>query len=101
MLNKNLEKAHKPYEHIIDRQFFPFGYHTKFAQCTPSKPKYVIKVFQACNTSNAYPPKSKIYHGTPTDDLQLINIGEQTVLILLSLYNDLKKKCHNGYFFHN
>ena len=47
MLNKNLEKAYKPYECItIHEQLFPFRGHTKFTQYIPSKPAtYGIKVF--------------------------------------------------------
>ena len=46
MLNRNLEKAFKPYECItIDEQLFPFSSHTKSTQYIPSKPaKYGIKV---------------------------------------------------------
>ena len=56
-LNKNLEKAYKPYECItIDEQLFLFGGHTKFTEYIPSKPaKNGIKVFWACDASNAYP----------------------------------------------
>ena len=57
MLNRNLEKAYKPYECItIDEQLFPFRGHNKFTQYIPSKPpKHGIKVFWACNASKAYP----------------------------------------------
>ena len=88
MLNRNLEKAYKPYECItIDEQLFPFRGHTKFTQYIPSKPsKYGIKVFWACGASNAYPLQGQIYTGKPTDGPRQVNVGEQTVLNLVSLY---------------
>ena len=47
MLNRNFEKACKPYECItIDEQLFPFSSHTKFTKYIPFKPaKNAIKVF--------------------------------------------------------
>lgn len=70
MLNRNLEKAYKPYECItIDEQLFPFRGHTKFIQYIPSKPtKYGIKIFWACDASNAYPLQGQLYTGKPTND---------------------------------
>ena len=54
--NRSLEKTCKPYKCItIDEQLFPFRGHSKFTQYIPSKPaKYGIKVFWACDASNAY-----------------------------------------------
>ena len=69
MLNRNLEKAYQPYECItIDNQLFPFRGHTKFTEYMLSKPaKHVIKVFWACDASNAYPLQGQIYAGKPID----------------------------------
>ena len=69
MLNRNLEKAYKPYECItIDQQLFPFRGHTKFTQYIPSKPaKYGIKVFWACDALKAYPLQDQIYTGKRID----------------------------------
>ncbi|CAJ0968605.1 unnamed protein product [Ranitomeya imitator] len=64
MLNSNLERAYKPYHCItVDEQLFPFRGHTKFTQYIPSKPaKYGIKIFWACDSSNAYPlPFTRVF----------------------------------------
>ena len=88
MLNRNLEKTYKPYECItIDEQLFPFRGLTKFTHYIPSKPaKYGIKVFWAWDASNAYPLQGQIYTGKPKDGPRQVNVGEQTVLNLVSLY---------------
>ena len=58
-----------------------------FSQCIPFKPsKYGIKVFWVCDASNAYPLQRQIYTGKPTDGSRPVDIGEQTVLNLVSLY---------------
>ena len=101
MLNRNLEKAYKPYECItIDEQLFPFRGHTKFTQYIPSKPaKYGIKVFWACDASNAYPLQGQIYTGKLTDGPRQVNVGEQTVLNLVSLYKSSGRNVTTDNFF--
>ena len=101
MLNRNLEKAYKPYEYItINEQLFPFRSHIKFTQYIPSKPaKYGIKVFWACDASNAYPLQSQIYTGKPTDGLRQVNVGEQTVLNLVSLCKSSGRNVTTDNFF--
>ena len=101
MLNRNLEKAYKPYECItIDEQLFPFRGHTKFTQYIPSKPvKYGIKVFWACDASNAYPLQGQIYTGKPTDSPRQVNVGKQTVPNLVSLYKSSGRNVRTYNFF--
>ena len=101
MLNRNLEKAYKPYECItIDVQFFPFRGHTKFTQYIPSKPAtYGIKVFWACDASNACPLLGQIYTGKPIDGPRQVNVGERTVLNLVSLYNSSGRNVTTDNFF--
>ena len=93
MFNRNLEKACKPYECItIDEQLFSFRGHTLIKQYMPSKPAiYGIKVFWACDASNAYSLQGKIYTGKLTDGPRQVNVGEQTVLNLVSLYKVLEE----------
>ena len=81
------KSLHKSYECIaIDEQLFPFKSHTKFTQYIPFKPTtYGIKVFWACYASNAYPLQGQIYTGKPIDGPRQVNVGEQTVLNLVSL----------------
>ena len=101
MLNRNLEKAYKPYECIaIDEQLFLFGGHTKFTQHIPSKPaKYDIKVFWARDASNAYSLQNQIYSGKPIDDSRQVNVGERTVLNLVSLYKSSGRNVTTDNFF--
>ena len=101
MLNRNLEKAYKTYECItIDEQLFPFRGHTKFTQYIPSKPsKYGIKVFWACDASNAYSLQGQIYTGKPTDGPRQANVNEQTVLNLVSLYKSSGRNVTTDNFF--
>ena len=96
-----MEKAYKPYECItIDEQLFPFRGLTKFTQYIPSKPaKYGIKAFWACDTSNAYPLQDQIYTGKTTDGLRQVNVGEQTVLTLVSLYKGSGRNVTTDNFF--
>ena len=87
MLNRNLEKAYKPFECItIDEQLFPFRGHTKFTQCIGYHPNLLnmaLRFFWACDASNAYPLNSQIYTGKPIDSPRQVNVGEQTVLNLV------------------
>ena len=101
MLNRNLEKAYKPYECIIiDKQLFPYRGHTKFTQYIPYNPaKYGIKVFWACDTSNAYPLQGQIYTGKPTDDSRQVNVGKQTILNLVTLYKGSGRNVTTDNFF--
>ena len=101
MLNRNLEKAYKPYECItIDEQLFAFRDHTKFTQYIPSKPaKYGIKVFWACDASNAYPLQDQIYTGKPTDGPRQVIVGERTVLNLVSLHKSSGRNVTTDNFF--
>ena len=101
MLNRNLEKAYKPYECItIHEQLFPFKGHTKFTQYIPSKPAtYCIKVFWACYASNAYPLQGQIYAGKPIDCPRQVNVGERTVLSLVSLFKSSGKNVTTDNFF--
>ena len=86
MLNRNLEKAYKPYECItIQVQLFSFRGHSKFTQYIPRKPA-TYGIFWACDASNAYPLQGQIYTEKPIDGLQQVNVGERTVLNLVSLY---------------
>ena len=91
MLKRNLKKAYKSYECIIiDEKLFSFRGHTKFTQYIPSKPpKYCIKVFWACDASNAYPLQGQIYTGKPIDGPRQVNVGERTVLNLVILYKSV------------
>lgn len=101
MLNKNLERAYKPHECItIDEQLFPFRGHTKFTQYIPSKPaKYGIKVFWACDASNAYPLHGQLYTGKPIDGPRQTNVGERTVLDLVCLYKGSGRNVTTDNFF--
>ena len=101
MLNRNLEKAYKTYECItIDEQLFPFRGHTKFTQYILSKPaKYGIKVFWACDVSNAYSLQGQIYTGKPIDGPRQVNVGERTVLNLVSLYKSFGRNVTTDNFF--
>lgn len=101
MLNKNLEKAYKPYECItIDEHLIFFRGHTKFTQYIPSKPaKYGIKVFWVCDASNAYSLQGQLYTGKPTDGPRQINVGERTVLDLVSLYKGSGRNVTTDNFF--
>lgn len=78
MLNKNLKRSYKPYDCItIDEELFPFRGHTKFTQYILSKPaKYGIKVFWACDASNAYPLQGQLYTSKPANGPCQINVGE-------------------------
>lgn len=99
--NKNLEIAYKPYECItVDKQLFPFRGHTKFTQYIPSKPaKYGIKVFWVCDSVNGYPLQGQLYTGKPTDAPRQINIGERTVLDLVSSYKGSGRNVTTDNFF--
>ncbi|XP_069592446.1 piggyBac transposable element-derived protein 4-like [Ranitomeya imitator] len=101
MLNSNLERAYKPYHCItVDEQLFPFRGHTKFTQYIPSKPaKYGIKIFWACDSSNAYPLQGQLYTGKPTDGPRQVNIGERTVLDLVSSYKGSGRNVTTDNFF--
>lgn len=101
MLNTNLGRAYKPYECIIiDEQLFPFRDHTKFTQYIPSKPaKYGIKVFWACDALNSYPLQGQIYTGKPIDGPRQVNVGERTVLDLVSLYKGSGRNVTTDNFF--
>ena len=101
MFHRNLEKPYKPYECItIDEKLFPFRGHTKFTQYIPSKPaKYGIKVISACDASNAYPLQGQIYTEKPIDGPRQINIGERTVLNLISWYKGFGKNVTSDNFF--
>ena len=101
MLNRNLEKAYKPYECItIDELLFPFRGHTKFTQYLPSKPaKYGLKVFWACYASNAYPLQGQVYAGKPIDSPRQVNVGGRTVLNLVSLYKSSGRNVTTDNFF--
>ncbi|CAK1602590.1 unnamed protein product [Parnassius mnemosyne] len=81
MLNENLKKHYKPNESItVDEQLFPYKGHTKSMQFMPSKPaKYGIKIFWACDSSNAYPLQGQSYTGKPLDGQRQVNVGEKTV----------------------
>lgn len=53
----------------------------------PSKPaRYGIKVFWACDASNAYPLRGQLYTGKPIGGPRQVNVCERTVLDLVSLY---------------
>ena len=94
MLNRSLEKAYKPYECIIiNEQLFPFRGYTKFTQYMPSKPAtYGIKVFWACDASNEYPAlQYQIYTGKPIGGPRQVNVGERTLLNLVSLYKSSRR----------
>ncbi|XP_071750116.1 uncharacterized protein [Lepeophtheirus salmonis] len=83
ILNKNLERAYKPHECItIDEQLFPFREHTKFTQYIPSA-MYCIKIFLACDASNAY----------------LLNVGMEAVLDLVYLYKGSGRNVTTDDFF--
>ena len=101
MLNRNLEKACKPYECItIHEQLFPFRDYTKFTQQIPSKPAtYGIKVFWACYASNAYILQGQIYAGKPIEGPRQVNVGERTVLNLVSLYKSSGRNVTMDNFF--
>ena len=103
MLNRNLEKAYKPYECLtIDEQLFRFRGHTKFTEYILSKPaKYVIKVFWACGASHAYPVQDQIYTGKPIDGPRQVNVGKRTVLNLVSLYKSSGRNLTMDNFFAN
>ena len=101
MLNSNLMGAYKPHECItIDEQLFPFRGRTKFTQYIPSKPaKYGIKIFWACDASNAYPLEGQLYTGKPTDGPRQVNVGERTVLDLVSSYKGSGRNVTTDNFF--
>ena len=60
---------------------------------------YGIKVFWACDASNAYPLQGQIYTGKPTDGPRQVNVGEQTVLNLVSLYKSSGRNVTTDNFF--
>lgn len=101
MLNSNLEKNYKPSECItVDEQLFPYRGHTKFTQYIPSKPaKYGIKIFWACDAANAYPLQGKIYTGKLPDGERQVNIGERTVLDLVTKYKGSGRNITTDNFF--
>ena len=101
MLDRNLEKAYKPYECItIDVQLFPFRGLTKFTQYIPSKPAtYGIRVFCACDSSNAYPLQGQIYTRKPIDGPRQVNVGKRTGLNLVSLYKSSGRNVTTDNFF--
>ena len=101
MLNRNFEKAYKPYECItIHEQLFPFRGHTKFTQYIPSKSAtYGFKVFWACTASKAYLLQGQIYAGKPTDCPPQVNVGERTVLNLVSLFKSSGRNVTTDNFF--
>ena len=66
----------------------------------PFKPaKYGIKVFWASDASNAYPLKGQIYTGKPIDGPRQVNVGERTVLNLISLYKGSGRNVTTDSFF--
>lgn len=99
--NANLEKMYQPHDCItIDEQLFPFRGHTKFTQYIPSKPaKYGIKVFWACDAETAYPLQGELYTGKPTGGARQVNVGEQTVLRLVSKYKGSGRNVTTDNFF--
>ena len=102
MLNRNLEKAHKPYECItIEEQLlFLYGGHIQFTQYIPSTPaKYGIKVFWPYNASNSYPLQGQVCTGKPIDGLRQANVGERTVMNLVSLYKGSGRNITSDNFF--
>ena len=101
MLNRNFGKAYQPCERItIDEQLFPFRGHTKFTHYLPSKPaNYGSKVFWSCDASNAYPLQGQIYAGKPIDGSRQVNVGEQTVLNLVSWYKSSRRNVTTDNFF--
>lgn len=101
MLNKNLEKSFDPYECItVDEQLFPFRGHTKFTQYIPFKPaKYGIKVFWVCDSVIAYSLQGQLYTGKPTDGPPQTNVGELTVLDLVSSYRGSGRNVTSDNFF--
>ena len=92
-LNRNLEKAYKSYECItIDKQLFPFGDHSKFAEYIPFKPAvYGIKILWACNPSNAYPLQGQNYTEKPIGFPRQVSVNERIVLNLVRLYKSSQK----------
>lgn len=101
MLNCNLDRGYKPSECItVDEQLFPFRGHTKFTQYILSKPaKYGIKVFWACDATNAYPLQGQIYTGKPADGKRQVSVGERTVLDLVVKYKRSGRNVTTDNFF--
>lgn len=55
----------------------------------PSKPeKYGIKIFWVCDANNSYPLNGQIYTGKLSDGNRQTNVGECTVLDLVSKYKN-------------
>lgn len=101
MLNANLQKCYQPKQCItVDEQLFPFRGRTKFTQYIPSKPsKYGIKVFWACDASNAYPLQGQMYTGKPVGGDRQINVGEKIVLELVKRYKNSGRNVTTDNFF--
>ena len=66
----------------------------------PSKPaKYGIEVFWACDASNSYSLQGQICTGKPTHGPRQVNVGEQMVLNLVSLYKGSGRNVTTDNFF--
>lgn len=101
MLNDNLRRNYKPGECItVDEQLYGYRGRTRFTQYMPSKPeKYGIKIFWACDASNSYPLQGQLYTGKPTEGERQTNIGERTVLDLVSPYKNSGRNVTTDNFF--
>jgi Transposase IS4 len=101
MLNSNLEKGYRPRECLtVDEQLFGYKGRTRFTQYMPSKPeKYGIKIFWACDAENSYPLRGQIYTGRPSSNERQVNVGERTVLDLVSSYKNSGKNVTTDNFF--
>ena len=95
-----MKKAYKPYKCITkNEKLFSYRGQTKVTQYIPPKPaKYAIKFFWACDASNAFPLQDYIYTGKPIDGPRQVNVGERTVLNLVSLYKSSGKNITSDNF---
>ena len=101
MLNSNLVRGYKPYDCItVDEQLYGYRGGTRFTQYMPSKPeKYGIKIFWACDAANSYPLRGEIYTGKPAEGKRQTNIGERTVLDLVSGFKNSGRNVTTDNFF--